>query len=307
MPIHSDVHAYNQSQSPDDQRICDALAKVIDQHLPGAENKIWHRHPVWFLGGNPIVGYSKLKDCIRLLFWSGQSFDEPGLAPEGSFKAAEARYTSDDQIVAKDLKRWLKKAIEIQWDYKNIVKRKGKLELLTGAPVVHATSVAKKPFEDREAGMKKAKSRTEELTAEISPSQEIDARIHELTDWRGETLARVRKLIKQADPEVVEEVKWRKPSNGMAGVPVWEHDGIICTGETYKSVVKLTFPKGASLEDPAGLFNSSLEGNARRAIDMREGEKINDKALKALICAAVALNCSGPAVSVAIAKRTKKA
>jgi hypothetical protein len=113
-----------------DQRICDALAKAIDRHLPGAESKIWHRHPVWFLDGNPIVGYSKLKDSIRLLFWSGQSFDEPGLAPEGSFQAAEARYTTADQIKAADLKRWLAKSIEIQWDYKNIVKRKGKLERL---------------------------------------------------------------------------------------------------------------------------------------------------------------------------------
>ena len=130
MPIHKDIRAYNASQSAGDKRICDALAKVIDQHLPDAENKIWHRHPVWFLEENPIVGYHKLKDCVRLLFWSGQSFDEPGLEPEGSFKAAEARYTSDDQIAAKDLKRWLKKAIEIQWDYKNIVKRKGKLERL---------------------------------------------------------------------------------------------------------------------------------------------------------------------------------
>jgi len=98
--------------------------------LPDAENKIWHRHSVWFLEGNPIVGYHKLKDCVRLLFWSGQSFDEPGLKPEGSFQAADARYNSNDQIAAKDLKRWLKKAIEIQWDYKNIVKRKGKLERL---------------------------------------------------------------------------------------------------------------------------------------------------------------------------------
>lgn len=130
MPIHQDILNYNASQSEGDQRICDALAKAIDQHLKGAENKIWHRHPVWFLDGNPIVGYSKLKACVRLLFWSGQSFDEPGLAPEGSFKAAEARYTANDQITAKDLKRWLKKAIEIQWDYKNIVKRKGKLERL---------------------------------------------------------------------------------------------------------------------------------------------------------------------------------
>ena len=125
-----------------------------------------------------------------------------------------------------------------------------------------------------------------------SPSQLIDARIKELSDWRGETLARVRKLIREADPEVVEEVKWRKPSNSMLGVPVWEHAGIICTGETYKNAVKLTFARGASLEDPSRLFNSSLEGNTRRAIDFHEGDKIDEKALKALIRAAVALNTS---------------
>ena len=124
-----------------------------------------------------------------------------------------------------------------------------------------------------------------------NPSQLIDARIKELSDWRGETLARVRALIKEADPDIVEEVKWRKPSN-MLGVPVWEHDGIICTGETYKDKVKLTFAKGASLDDPSGLFNSSLDGNTRRAIDFREGDKIHEEALKALIRAAVALNTS---------------
>ncbi len=118
---------------------------------------------------------------------------------------------------------------------------------------------------------------------ENSPSRLIDERIKELGDWRGETLARVRRLIKQADPDVVEEWKWR-------GVPVWEHDGIICTGETYKAVVKMTFAKGASLKDPSRLFNSSLEGNTRRAIDFREGDKIDEKALKALIREAVALN-----------------
>jgi hypothetical protein len=123
-----------------------------------------------------------------------------------------------------------------------------------------------------------------------SPSRLIDARIKDLGDWRGETLARVRMLIKQADPETVEEVKWKKPSNAMRGVPVWEHDGIICTGETYKAVVKLTFAKGAALEDPSGLFNASLEGNVRRAIDIHEGDKIDEKALKALIRGAVALN-----------------
>ena len=118
-----------------------------------------------------------------------------------------------------------------------------------------------------------------------SPSKLIDGRIKDLGDWRGKMLARVRGVIKAADPDVVEEWKWR-------GVPVWEHDGIICTGETYKDVVKLTFAKGAALADPSRLFNSSLEGNVRRAIDIREGEKINEKALKALIRAAVALNAS---------------
>jgi hypothetical protein len=119
-----------------------------------------------------------------------------------------------------------------------------------------------------------------------SASRLIDARIKELGDWRGKTLARIRSLIKQADPEVVEEWKWR-------GVPVWSHAGIICTGETYKSVVKMTFAKGASLDDPSRLFNSSLEGNTRRAIDLREGDKIDERALKALIRAALTLNTSG--------------
>ncbi len=130
MTIHRDILAYHAAQAPGDRAICDALAAAIERHLPAAESKVWHRHPVWFLDGNPIVGYSKLKDCVRLLFWSGQSFDEPSLKPEGSFKAAEARYTSVDEIKAGDLKRWLTKAAAIQWDYKNIVKRKGKLERL---------------------------------------------------------------------------------------------------------------------------------------------------------------------------------
>ena len=137
--------------------------------------------------------------------------------------------------------------------------------------------------------MKTANS-TKQATGEASSSRLIDARIAALDDWRGETLARVRKIIKQADPEVVEEVKWRKPSNGMLGVPVWEHGDIICTGETHKTYVKLTFAKGAALEDPAGLFNSSLDGNVRRAIDIRENDRLDEKALKALIRAAVALN-----------------
>jgi hypothetical protein len=123
-----------------------------------------------------------------------------------------------------------------------------------------------------------------------SPAQQIDARIKELGDWRGKMLSRLRTLIKEADPEVVEEWKWVKPTN--PGTPVWSHDGIICTGETYKDVVKMTFAKGAALEDPSGLFNSSLGGNTRRAIDFREGEKIDEEALKSLVRAAVTLNKS---------------
>jgi hypothetical protein len=140
--------------------------------------------------------------------------------------------------------------------------------------------------------MKKDKSGSTEGKGGGSPSRLIDARIAALGDWRGETLAWVRALIKEACPQVVEEVKWRKPSNAMLGVPVWEYAGIICTGETYKDKVKLTFAKGAALRDPSGLFNASLEGNVRRAIDFHEGNKIDEKALKALIRAAVALNTS---------------
>lgn len=140
------------------------------------------------------------------------------------------------------------------------------------------------------AAKKKVTAKKTPAKKSLSPSRLIDGRIKDLADWRGETLARVRAIIKAADPDVVEEWKWR-------GVPVWEHDGIITTGETYKAVVKLTFAKGASLDDPAKLFNSSLDGNVRRAIDMHEGDKINEKALKALIRAAVALNTS---------KKTKK-
>jgi len=128
--MNQDIKTYNKGLTKSDKAICDLLADEIDSHLSNAENKIWHRHPVWFLDGNPVVGYHKLKDSVRLLFWSGQSFDEPGLLPEGSFKAAEVRYTSVDQVNTKELKRWLAKAKKIQWDYKNIVKRKGVLERL---------------------------------------------------------------------------------------------------------------------------------------------------------------------------------
>jgi hypothetical protein len=126
-----EIAAYHAALSPEDQAMCATLRCEIDAALPDAESKIWHAHPVWFLDGNPVVGYSRLKDCVRLLFWSGQSFDEPGLAHEGKFKAAEARYTQADRIDTGSLRKWLRKAQDIQWDYKNLIKRKGLLERLT--------------------------------------------------------------------------------------------------------------------------------------------------------------------------------
>lgn len=128
--MHPETTKYNTAQAPEDRGICEMLAREIARNLPEAENRLWHAHPVWFIDGNPIVGYSKLKDCVRLLFWSGRSFDEQGLNEEGSFKAAEARYTAADQVDAGDLARWLAKAREIQWDYRNLVRRKGRLERL---------------------------------------------------------------------------------------------------------------------------------------------------------------------------------
>lgn len=128
--MHPDTDHFNQIQAPADRAICERLAEQIDRDLPEAENRIWHAHPVWFLDGNPIVGYSKLKNCVRLLFWSGQSFETEGLNDEGTFKAAEARYTEAGQIDTEKLRQWLAEARDIQWDYKNLVRRKGRLERL---------------------------------------------------------------------------------------------------------------------------------------------------------------------------------
>lgn len=126
--MSNDIQAYNDAQTDSDKAICERLQQEIERHLPEAEGKVWHRHPVWFIDGNPIVGYSKLKNAVRLMFWSGQSFDEAGLQPEGTFKAAEIRYTSADQVNTDDMKHWLDKSKDIQWDYKNLVKRRGVLE-----------------------------------------------------------------------------------------------------------------------------------------------------------------------------------
>ena len=128
--MHVDIKKFNNDQAPDDRKICQLLANEIDRHLPDASNKIWHAHPVWFLEGNPVTGYSKLKDCVRLFFWSGQSFEEEGLTASGSFKAAEKRYTDVNQIDTEKLARWLADARDIQWDYNNIYRRKGRLERL---------------------------------------------------------------------------------------------------------------------------------------------------------------------------------
>lgn len=130
MTLHADITSYNKQQEPTYKRLCDKLAEIIDENLSQAENKVWHGHPVWFLDGNPVVGYAVRKANVQLLFWSGQSFDEPGLEVEGTFKAAQKRYNSVDEINETDLKRWLEKSVNIQWDYKNIVRRKGKLERL---------------------------------------------------------------------------------------------------------------------------------------------------------------------------------
>jgi hypothetical protein len=128
--IHADTTTYNEGQAPADRAICDRLAAAIDHGLPEAGNRVWHAHPVWFIDDNPIVGYSRLKHCVRLLFWSGRSFEEPGLRDEGTFRAAEARYTSIDEVDTEALARWLAKARDIQWDYRNLIRRKGRLERL---------------------------------------------------------------------------------------------------------------------------------------------------------------------------------
>jgi len=141
--MHADTRTYNAALAPADRKTCELLAKEIDRALPDAENKVWHAHPVWFLDGNPIVGYSKLKDGVRLLFWSGQSFAEKGLRKEGSFKAAEARYTSAGEVDTEKLRRWLAQARDVQWDYKNIVRRKGRLVRLKGT----AAAASPKPKE----------------------------------------------------------------------------------------------------------------------------------------------------------------
>lgn len=274
--MHADTRKYNAALEPADRKLCGLLAREIDRALPDAENKVWHAHPVWFLDGNPIVGYSRLKDGVRLLFWSGQSFAEKGLRKEGSFKAAEARYASVDEVDTEKLRRWLAEAREVQWDYENIVRRKGRLERRKPGGAADAPAAGKK---------------TPPAPRKNSPPAPPSPAPGEGRDWRERTLARVRALVLDAVPGAVEEVKWRKPSN-PSGVPVWSSDGTICTGETYRTAVKLTFASGAALPDPKGLFNAGLDGGTRRAIDLREGDTLDEKAFEALVRAAAAWNAA---------------
>lgn len=232
--MNKDIQAYNQRQTTADKKICGLLAKIICQTLPNAENKIWHAHPVWFLDGNPIVGYSKLKNSIRLLFWSGQSFDEVALQHEGSFKAAEYRYTSVDQINTKDLKRWINKAEAIQWDYKNIVKRRGKLEPLKGLSSMK-TSQKHSPY-----GSKKFSS-----IDEYHASFPADVQ---------KKLSEIRKTIAQAAPRSTEVISYNMPAFRQHGVLVYyaankEHIGFYPTSSPIKffrdDLVKYKTSKGA--------------------------------------------------------------
>ena len=232
--MNKDIQAYNKSQTTADKKICGLLAKTICQVLPHAENKIWHAHPVWFLDGNPIVGYSKLKNCIRLLFWSGQSFDEDALLSEGSFKAAEYRYTSSAQINTKDLKRWIKKAEAIQWDYKNIVKRRGRLEPLKGLSSTK-TSQNASPY-----GSKKFSS-IDEYHASFPASVQ-------------KKLSEIRKTIVQAAPLATEVISYNMPAFKLKKVLVYyaahkEHIGFYPTASPIKffkdDLVKYKTSKGA--------------------------------------------------------------
>jgi hypothetical protein len=249
MAIPQEVRAYNSAQSAGDKRICDALSRAIDQHLPGAESRIWHRHPVWFLDGNPVVGYSKLKGCIRLLFWSGQSFDEPGLAPEGSFKAAEARFASAKEIDGDDLKRWLAKAAEIQWDYKNIVKRKGRLEPLKipaakNGPARNAKKKARPGSEPRRTGDDGPVllSGGNPQIAKGDGDAVVRAYIEAMPGWKREVGRGLDAIIVRTVPRVRKAVRWNSPFYGVEG------RGWFLSWHCITRYVKVAFFRGSSLK-----------------------------------------------------------
>jgi hypothetical protein len=277
----------------------DRLPQMQDEELPRRVDKPWG-HELWFAQTDRYAGkrlHVRAGQCLSVQYHEKK--DETSYLLSGRLRLSQG--SSADSLVTTELVAGAVWRSELGLDWlTQLLQLDDTLLTLAADPdtirdAIKAVGEDTQVTGERQQTMKKAtttmktrKSGSKEGKGGDSPSQLIDARIKELSDWRGETLARVRILIKQADPEVVEEWKWR-------GVPVWSHAGMICTGETYKNVVKMTFAKGASLEDPSGLFNSSLEGNTRRAIDFHEGDKIDEKALKALIRAAVALNTSSAA------------
>jgi len=243
--MHADTRRYNAALAPADRAICDRLAREIDRALPEAENRIWHAHPVWFLDGNPVVGYSKLKDSVRLLFWSGQSFDEEGLRKEGTFKAAEARFTDLRQVHGPTLKRWLAKARDIQWDYQNIVRRKGRLERVKRTPAGGFTA------EEREA----MKARTRELKSEAREGKTRAAGERAVRD----AIARMPEPDRGMARRLHELVTAHAPSlvpRTWYGMPAWAREvKVVCffqAASKFKTrYATLGFTDAAALDDGA--------------------------------------------------------
>jgi hypothetical protein len=250
------------------------LDALIVRNVPNVRKAVRWNSPFYGIEGQGwFLNFHCFTKYVKVAFFNGASLRP---VPPGESKHKDVRYLDifeDDQLGEAQLAGWVKQASQLPgWA------KMGQQTAMPNGKGIKRRATKNDVQEKKTTLKKKIGSKKDE-----SPAQLIDARIEELDDWRGEMLSRLRALIKQADPEVVEEWKWR-------GVPVWSHDGLICTGETYKTVVKLTFAKGASLKDPSGLFNSSLDGNARRAIDIREGEAIDEDAFRALISAAVSLN-----------------
>jgi len=269
--MNSETANYNKKLPAAERAIGDLLAKQIDRHLPEAENKVWHGHPVWFLDGNPVAGYSKLKGCVRLLFWSGQSFDEPGLHKEGSFKAAEARFTAVDEVDLKALKRWLGKARDIQWDYKNLVRRKGKLEPLKG--------VGKKPAAAR-AGKSVKKAEKPKLLSGGNPQiakadgdAPVQAYIEAMPGWKREVGRSLDALIERTVPGVRKAVRWNSPFYGS-------EQGWFLSLHCLTKYIKVAFFNGTQLK-PMPPVESKNQGT--RYFHIYENDQLDEQQLKSWI------------------------
>jgi hypothetical protein len=284
LTIHKDSRAYNAAQATGDKRICDLLAKEIDAALEGAENKVWHRHPVWFLDGNPIVGYSKRKVGINLMFWSGQSFEEPGLTAEGSFKAAEVKYMSVDEVKIKDLKRWLKKSIEIQWDYKNIVKRKGRLERLgsgDGARIATTLKSRGKIASPKRAQPKLLSGGNPQI-AKADGDGPVQLYIEAMPEWKRDVGRRLDALVTRVVPNVRKAVRWNTPFYGVEG------RGWFLAFHCITKYVKVAFLNGTRLEPMPPVESKKPRtrylhihegewGSAKSAAKQRNGEGAFDE------------------------------